>query len=139
MATAPSWAVSGALAPAYLARVPVRCVGKTTYVRVEDIMWISAADYYAELHTTTGKTILVRETMQRLELGLDPREYCRIHRSAIIRLDWVAEVKNETDDRQVLRLRDGTKLLVGHNRRDALQAALRAVELSASRHPHLRR
>src|SRR6185295_6371900 len=41
----------GPAAARHLARIPVRSVGKVTYVRVEDILWIGAADYYAEVHS----------------------------------------------------------------------------------------
>ena len=111
----------------YLARIPVRSLHKTSYVRVQDIVWISASDYYAELHLPNSKPILVRETMHSLEERLDPAVFCRIHRSAIIRLDSVAELYTSSDDRQIVRLRDGTRVLVGRNRRRALEAALRQL------------
>ena len=103
----------------YLARIPVRSLGKTIYVPVRDIDWIGASDYYAELHARGGRRHLIRETMQRLELRLDPALFCRIHRSAIVRIDCVAEVRRD----QVI-LRDGTKLTLGRHRRSALKAVL---------------
>lgn len=108
----------------YLARIPVRSVGKTTYVRVQDIVWIGAADYYAELHTGDGKTHLVRETMQSLERRLDPTEFTRVHRSAIVHVDHVAEIRSDSSERQFVVLRDGTKLPLGRSRREALESAL---------------
>jgi two-component system LytT family response regulator len=103
----------------YLVRIPVRSLGKTTYVEVRDIVWIGASDYYAELHTRDRRRHLVRETMQHLEQGLDPALFCRIHRSAIVRIDSVVELR-----RGHVVLRDGTRLLLGRHRRGALEMAL---------------
>lgn len=108
----------------FLARIPVRSVGKVAYVRVPEIAWIGAADYYAQLHTTDGKSHLVRETMQNLELKLDPARFVRVHRSAIVNIEHVAEIRTDKNDRQVVVLRDNTRLPLGRSRREDLEAAL---------------
>ena len=107
-----------------LARIPVRAVGRVTYVRVPDIVWIGAADYYAELHTKDGKIHLVRETLQHLEERLDPLKFIRVHRSTIVHLDHVAEIRTDSAERQIVVLRDGTQLPLGKARREALERAL---------------
>jgi len=108
----------------YLARIPVRSVGKVAYVRVPEIAWIGAADYYAQLHTTDGKAHLVRETMQNLEAKLDPARFVRVHRSAIVNIEHVSETRVDKNERQVVVLRDGTRLPLGRSRKDDLEAAL---------------
>jgi|SRR5688572_7221018 len=108
----------------FLARIPVRSVGKTTYVKVEEIAWIGASDYYAELHLTSGRNVLVRETMQSLEDRLDPARFIRVHRSAIVCLDYVTETRTDSDERNFVVLRDGTRIALGRSRKDALERAL---------------
>ena len=108
----------------YLARIPVRSVGRVAYVRVPDIVWIGASDYYSELHTTDGRKHLVRETMHSLEARLDPARFIRIHRSAIVSLEQVAEIRIDNADRQFVVLRDGGRLPLGRGRRVVLQEAL---------------
>ncbi|HVZ49666.1 MAG TPA: LytTR family DNA-binding domain-containing protein [Gemmatimonadaceae bacterium] len=105
-------------------RIAVRAVGKVSFVRVADIMWIGAADYYAELHTRDGKAHLVRETMQRLESRLDPAVFARVHRTVIVRLDQVLEIRSVGTDRSAVVLRDGTRLPLSRSRREALEARL---------------
>jgi two-component system LytT family response regulator len=105
-------------------RIAVRSVGKVAYVRVADIVWIGAADYYAELHTRDGKTHLVREAMQRIEERLDPAVFARIHRSAIARVDEIAELRTDGAERHWVMLKGGTKLPLGKSRRDALERTL---------------
>jgi len=108
----------------FLARIPVRSVGRVAYVRVPDIVWIGAADYYSELHTADGKVHLVRETMQSLEERLDPARFIRVHRSAIVALEHVAEIRIDSADRQFVVLRDGARLPLGRSRRAVLEEAM---------------
>lgn len=112
----------------HLVRIPVRSLGKTTYVAIQDVVWIGASDYYAELHTRDRRRHLVRETMQRFEQRLDPMLFCRIHRSTIVRIDSVAELR-----RDHVVLRDGTTLPLGRHRRSALETAL-SENLVGDRH-----
>jgi two-component system LytT family response regulator len=108
----------------YLARIPVPSLGKIAYVRVEDIRWIGAADYYAEIHTGDGRKHLVRQTMQHLEESLDPSAFVRTHRSAIVRIDQIAEIRSDGTERHVVILRNGTRLPLGKSRRAAVDALL---------------
>jgi two-component system LytT family response regulator len=108
----------------YLARIPVRSVGRVAYVRVTDIVWIGAADYYSELHTTDGKVHLVRETMQSLEERLDPSQFIRVHRSVIVSVEHVAEIRIDSGDHQFVVLRDGARLPLGRSRRATLEEVL---------------
>lgn len=108
----------------FVDRIAVRSVGRVAYVRVADIIWIGAADYYVELHTRDGKSHLVRETMQRIEDRLDPARFVRIHRSAIVSLDQVAELRTDSAERQYVVLRGGTKLPLGKSRREHLERML---------------
>jgi two-component system LytT family response regulator len=110
----------------YLARVAVASLGKIAYVRVDDIQWIGAADYYAEIHTSDGRKHLVRETMQHFEDGLDPSAFARIHRSAIVRIDQIAEIRSDGAERHLVILRNGTRLPLGKSRRAAVEALLSA-------------
>jgi two-component system LytT family response regulator len=105
-------------------RIVVRSVGKVSFVRVADIVWVGAADYYAELHTRDGKVHLVRETMQRMVMRLDPATFVRVPRTAIIRIDQVAELRSIGADRAMVVLRDGTRLPLSRSRREAIEARL---------------
>ncbi len=105
-------------------RIVVRSVGKVSFVRVADIVWVGAADYYAELHTRDGKTHLVRETMQHLESRLDPTSFVRVHRTAIVRVDQVAELRSFGGDRSMVVLRDGTRVPLSRSRRETIEARL---------------
>jgi two-component system LytT family response regulator len=105
-------------------RITVRSVGRVVYVRVADLVWIGSADYYVQLHTVDGKSHLVRESMQRIEERLDPARFTRVHRTAIVNLDQVVEIRTDSAERQFVVLRNGVKLPLGKARRDALERVL---------------
>ncbi|HLZ14212.1 MAG TPA: LytTR family DNA-binding domain-containing protein [Candidatus Acidoferrum sp.] len=82
---------------------------RTRIVSHEDVLWISAAGDYVELHAKLGAVHLLRETMTALEERLDPAKFIRIHRSRIVRRDQIAEVLSEDDGEYVIKLRDGSE------------------------------
>jgi two-component system, LytTR family, response regulator len=66
----------------------------SSVVPVGDIEWIEAADYYACLHAG-GKKHLIRESIRTLEAKLNPNQFVRLHRSAIVNLDHVREIHRD--------------------------------------------
>jgi len=83
---------------------------------VSDVDWIEAQDYYAAIHAL-GLRHLVRESLNDLENRLDPAQFIRVHRSAIVRVDRIRELK-QTDRVMHAVLRDGTNVKVSRRRRN---------------------
>lgn len=108
----------------WIDRIPVTSGTRVEYLRVADVVWIGSADYYVELHTADGKSHLVRESMERMAERLDPTRFTRVHRTAIVNLDRVAEIRGDAAERQVVVLRNGVTLPLGRSRREALERAL---------------
>jgi two-component system, LytTR family, response regulator len=104
-------------------RLVVRSSGRVYFVRIADIDWCEAAGNYVSLHVGT-QSHLTRETMSRLEAQLDPHQFVRIHRSTIVNVDRVQELRSSFNGEHVLLLRDGTRLTLSRGYRDALQARL---------------
>lgn len=104
-----------------LTRLVVRSGERSLTVRLSEVLWIEAEDYYARLHTTHGH-YLQRLSLTSLELRLDPRHFLRVHRRAILNLNEVRQVR----DGEVLEviLSDGTALMVSRARRIEVAAAL---------------
>jgi len=89
-----------------------------------EIDWIEARDYYAGIHAG-GQRHLVRESLASLEQRLDPSEFVRVHRSALVRLDRIRELHAGSDGDSVAILLDGTQVPVSRRRRERLNASLR--------------
>jgi two-component system LytT family response regulator len=107
----------------HASRLVVKSAGRTVFVRVDEVDWIEADDYYAKLHVA-GKTHLLRETMASLEARLEPTRFFRVHRSAIVNLDRVREVQFLFRGEHVVILHDGTRLKLGRSRLEKLEAML---------------
>ena len=110
----------------YLERIAARGVGRTTVLEVGDIRWIEAADNYVRLHTADG-VHLSRRTMRDLEVLLDPKRFARIHRSTIVALRLVRELRPLGDGDQELLLEGGSRLVLTRSYREAFEARFGGV------------
>ena len=106
-----------------LTRIVVKEGDRILFLKVDDVDWIEAADYYAKIHTGTS-TYLIRETLANLEMQLDPERFVRIHRSTIVNLDRVQEMQPWFHGAFVVILTDGTELRLSRSRREHLQSRL---------------
>jgi two-component system LytT family response regulator len=107
----------------YLERIAVQGRGKARIVPVENVTHITADGSYAELHTDDD-TYVIRERMKTLAARLDPDEFVRVHRSAIVRLDEIELVLRGGGGDYAVRLKDGTRVSVSRSRVDELQDRL---------------
>jgi two-component system LytT family response regulator len=109
--------------PRRLEFLAIKTAGQVAFVRLPEIDWIEAADYYAGLHVGE-KTHLLRRSIAELEQDLDPALFCRIHRSTIVNLNRVRGLKlNEDGDYTVL-LESGASLRLSRRYRKQLQTRL---------------
>lgn len=104
-------------------RLMVRGDGRIFFIRTDDIDWIEGADNYARLHVKRDSH-LIRETLGSLEARLDPRKFIRVHRSAIVNVDRIGEIKTLFHGEQTIVLRDGTEIAFGRKFRGRLEGIL---------------
>jgi two-component system LytT family response regulator len=93
-------------------------------VDVADIEWIEAEDYYAAVHAC-GRRHLLRESLASLEARLDRRQLVRAHRSALVNLDYVRELRAPASGDASVRLKSGAVVPLSRRRREAVAEALR--------------
>jgi two-component system, LytTR family, response regulator len=79
---------------AYTTRVVFKSKGRILFLPVEEIRWIGAEENYIRI-CTERETHLLRETMARFEAKLDPKTFLRVHRSAIVNLQHVKEIRTD--------------------------------------------
>ena len=93
--------------------------GQIFRVDVDTIERIDAAGDYMCIYTGDN-TLILRETMKDLERRLDPRRFQRIHRSTIVNLDLVKQVKPHTNGECFLVLGSGAQVKVSRSYRDVV-------------------
>jgi len=104
-------------------RIVVKAGGRMTFLRIDEIRWISAAGNYVKIHAPAG-SFLLRKTLQDIERELDPRRFLRIHRSTIVAVDRVREIRPDgRGDGEVL-LDDGTRLPMSRTYRERIDDLL---------------
>jgi two-component system LytT family response regulator len=93
--------------------------GQIFRVDVDSIEKIDAAGDYMCIYTGDN-TLILRETMKDLERRLDPRRFQRVHRSCIVNLDQVRQVKPHTNGECFLVLESGSQVKVSRSYRDVV-------------------
>ena len=107
----------------YSERLVVKTGGRVFFLNTDEIDWIEAEGNYVNIHTGK-KAYLLRETISCLEAQLDPKEFVRIHRSSIVRLDRIKELQPWSHGEYHVILLDGTQLTLSRSYREKLQSAL---------------
>jgi two-component system LytT family response regulator len=105
-------------------RLAVKSAGQVLLVRLSEIDWIEAADYYVSLHVG-GRAHLLRRSLVDLAQELGRQGFCRIHRSAMINLDRLRGLATDEEGDYQVELIDGTRLRLSRSYRKQLQERLR--------------
>jgi two-component system LytT family response regulator len=103
----------------YEKMINIKDRGQIFRVDVDSIEHIEAAGDYMCIYTGDNSLIL-RETMKDLERRLDPRVFQRVHRSTIVNLDQVRQVKPHTNGECFLVLGSGAEVKVSRSYRDVV-------------------
>lgn len=104
-------------------RIGVRSGSRTVLVDLDEIDWVRADGDYVRLHIGTEDHLLSRR-MADLEELLDSARFLRIHRSVIVRLSQVRELRRDGDGGGIAVLRGGVHLRVARSRWTQLEHAL---------------
>ena len=99
--------------------INVKDRGQIFRVDVDTIEHIEAAGDYMII-STGDNSLVLRETMKDLERRLDPRTFQRVHRSTIVNLDQVRQVKPHTNGECFLVLDSGAQVKVSRSYRDVV-------------------
>ena len=109
----------GDTAGRYERMINIKDRGQIFRVDVDSIEHIEAAGDYMCIYTGDNSLIL-RETMKDLERRLDPKNFQRVHRSTIVNLEQVRQVKPHTNGECFLVLESGAEVKVSRSYRDVV-------------------
>jgi two-component system LytT family response regulator len=94
---------------ARLERILVRDRGRIFPLSVNDIEYLKADAKYTAI-AARGQTFLVRIGISEFESRLDPARFIRVHRSAMVNLDFVESMRSDDQSQLRIDMRDGASL-----------------------------
>ena len=104
-------------------RFTVRSRDRIYFVDVEDVQWIESEGDYVALHDGEDAH-LVRKTMKKLEEQLASDQFLRVHRSYIVNVDYIEELRPLDHGTYQLRMASGTPLKTSRGYSDNIDALL---------------
>lgn len=110
----------------YADRIVFKSRGRILFLPVSEIRWIGAEENYVRI-CTASESHLLRETMASTEKRLDPRQFLRVHRSAIVNLRFIKEVRTEGKGDFVVHLLNGQKVTMSRSYHSRIGELLAAV------------
>ncbi len=106
-------------------RMVIKSMGKIHFVELHDVCWIEAYDYYIKIHVA-DRYYLVRKSLRSMEELLPSREFFRIHKSSIINVRHLKELKSKNNGDYCVTLINGKQLNLSRNYRGCLDKLLQA-------------
>lgn len=110
---------SESVAGQYAKRIVFKSRGRILFLPVGSIRWIGAEENYVRI-CTDNESHLLREPIGRMEEKLDPQMFLRVHRSSIVNLQYVKEVRTESGGESVVVLLGGQKLAMSRGYRSRI-------------------
>ncbi len=102
------------------ARLVVKADGELHFLNQRDVRWVEGQGDFIKIHLKERR-LLVRLTMNKAESLLDPAQFVRIHKSAIVNLSFVRRVVPMLARSHGMELDDGTALPIGPSYRGVLE------------------
>jgi two-component system LytT family response regulator len=110
--------------PVSAQQILIRESDRAFFLSVDDIQRVSAAGNYIEVHAR-GKVHLVRDTLTTFIAQLDASEFLRVHRSHVVRINFIVEMRPLFHGDYELVLRDGQTLSLSRRYKALLPPAIR--------------
>ena len=109
--------------PRHLERLVIKNGGRVFFLNVQDVHCIESEGNYVRVYDNQ-KGYLLRETISSLEEQLDPRQFRRIHRSAIVKIDRIKEMQPWFHGEYRIIMENGKELTLSRNYRANFQGAV---------------
>lgn len=100
-------------------RIIIKSEGRFVFLKTEDIDWVEAEGNYVRVHTRS-ETYFYRQSITAFESGLDSR-FVRIHRSAIVNVDQIKELRPWPTGEYVVVMQTGKELTLSRSYRQQFQ------------------
>lgn len=110
---------------AYVRYLPVKTRGRIVIRKVDDVSWFEAHGKYVKLHAQESCDV-IRQPLHSLESRLNPVNFIRVSRWAIINLEYVNYLEPWSNGEYAITMRTGHRVVSTESYRRGLQQLLRA-------------
>ena len=100
-------------------RLVVKEAGQIYFINLGDIRWIEAYDYYVKIHVP-GRFHLLRKSMKKLEELLPKGHFARVHKSSIINIQYIKNIKILGNGEYEVLLESGDNVKVSRGYRNSI-------------------
>ncbi|WP_159518727.1 LytR/AlgR family response regulator transcription factor [Sunxiuqinia indica] len=107
----------------YLERIVVKDRHKINIIPVDQVRYLESMDDYVLIYTSAGRH-MKQNTMKYFEAHLNPKDFIRIHRSYIVRVECIAEIQQYEKESYIVIMKDKTKLKVSKTGYKKIKEAL---------------
>jgi two-component system LytT family response regulator len=106
----------------YLTRLQCKEGDRTVLVKIGEVLSFQADNKYTAVHTA-NREFLIDTPLVDLERKVNPKDFVRIHRSTLVNVSWIAEIRRAYDGKMTVLLKDtrGTELAVSRMYADNLR------------------
>jgi two-component system, LytTR family, response regulator len=98
--------------------------GRILFVPLHEIHWIQAEENYVRIRTRS-ESYFMRESIGHLENRLHPDSFLRVHRSAIVNLQYIREIRSEPQGNANVILKCGETIPMSRSYRTQIQDLLK--------------
>jgi len=102
----------------YTERLAIKTASGVSFLKTDEIHWVDAAGNYVRLNTCDGESHLMRETLGALEKRLDPKRFVRVHRSTIVNVERIREIRAQSHGEHLIIMEKGQRLTLSRSYRD---------------------
>jgi two-component system, LytTR family, response regulator len=110
----------------YASHLTTRVGNRDVIIPLDGVEYIQADDVYAVVNAN-GRRYLVRSSLDALERALDPTRFARVHRSYIVRVDRVRDVRRDETGGAELSTMSGVRIPVSRRRRAVIDKIIRPL------------
>ncbi|MFZ6798733.1 LytR/AlgR family response regulator transcription factor [Undibacterium sp. Di24W] len=111
----------------YLHQIIARSVGEMECIPINEVLWMSSASNYVELHLTK-RVVLHRMTLSAIEKLINPQDFIRVHRTTLVRIDQFQQLKVVGDGSYSLTLVCGAQVAVSERHIQQVRGLFKALQ-----------
>jgi two-component system LytT family response regulator len=104
-------------------RLIIKEAGQVFFIKLAEIQWIEAYDYYVKIHVQ-GRFHLLRKSMKKLEELLPKDYFARVHKSSIVNLQYIKNIKILGNGEYEINLNNSVSVKVSRSYKNAIKHLL---------------